>query len=210
MNTITARRNTARRSRGLRARRIGSLSIAGAAACLVLTPGLAQASQIPLDIPPDTAVPATARANDNEDVVTVRKTQLAADWAKRLAPATTVARAQLSGSDFVIVEKSTHRTVPAKGPTCFIPESLDSWSRRLIAVQIDFQDKATPIQDFGGHTTTPAALADEWKVRVTPTVFFFGPDGRELAGRLDGVSSTDFYGSYLEERLETARRALKK
>lgn len=81
---------------------------------------------------------------------------------------------------------------------------------RLIAVQIDFQDKATPIQDFGGHTTTPAALADEWKVRVTPTVFFFGPDGRELAGRLDGVSSTDFYGSYLEERLETARRALKK
>ena len=135
MNTITARRNTARRSRGLRARRIGSLSIAGAAACLVLTPGLAQASQIPLDIPPDTAVPATARANDIEDVVTVRKTQLAADWAKRLAPTTAVARAQLSGSDFVIVEKSTHRTVPAKGPTCFIPESLDSWSRRLIAVQ---------------------------------------------------------------------------
>ena len=76
-----------------------------------------------------------AGANDIEDVVTVRKTQLAADWAKRLAPATTVARAQLSGSDFVIVEKSTHRTVPAKGPTCFIPESLDSWSRRLIAVQ---------------------------------------------------------------------------
>ena len=81
---------------------------------------------------------------------------------------------------------------------------------RLIAVQIDFQDKTTPIQDFGGRTTTPAALVDEWKVRLTPTVFFFGLDGRELAERLEGVTSTDFYGSYLDERLETARSKLKK
>jgi hypothetical protein len=135
MNTITARRNTARRSRGLRARRIGSLSIAGAAACLVLTPGLAHASQIPLDIPPDTTAPATAHTYDIDCVVTVRKTQMAADRAGHPAPAAAVARAPLSDDDFVIVEKSTHRTVPAKGPTCFIPESLDSWSRRLIAVQ---------------------------------------------------------------------------
>lgn len=80
---------------------------------------------------------------------------------------------------------------------------------RLIAVQIDFQDKTTPIQDFAGRTTTPATLVDEWKVRLTPTVFFFGPDGRELAERLEGVTSTDFYGSYLDDRLDTARSKLK-
>ncbi len=81
---------------------------------------------------------------------------------------------------------------------------------RLIAVQLDIQDKAATVQDFAGRTTTPAALTDDWKVRVTPTVFFFGPDGRELAERLEGVSSTDFYGNYLEDRLETARQALKR
>ncbi len=81
---------------------------------------------------------------------------------------------------------------------------------RLIAVQIDFQDKTTPIQDFAGRTTTPATLVDEWEVRLTPTVFFFGPDGRELAERLEGVTSTDFYGSYLDDRLDTARSKLKK
>lgn len=81
---------------------------------------------------------------------------------------------------------------------------------RLIAIQLDLQDKATAIQDFGGTTTTPAALAEAWKVRLTPTVFFFGPEGRELAERLDGVTSTDFYGSYLDDRLDTARRNLKK
>ena len=144
MNTITARRNTARRSRGLRARRLGSLSIAGAAACLVLTPGLAHASQIPLDIPPDTTVPATTYQYDIDYLVTVRKTQMAADLAGHPARATAVARAPLSNRDFVIVEKSTHRTVPAKGPTCFIPESLDSWSRRLIAVQTCGQAYVVP------------------------------------------------------------------
>lgn len=81
---------------------------------------------------------------------------------------------------------------------------------RLIAVQLDFQDKATAIQDFGGRTTTPAALAEEWRVRLTPTVFFFGPEGQELAERLEGMSSADFYGSYLDDRLEKARKALKR
>lgn len=81
---------------------------------------------------------------------------------------------------------------------------------RLIAVQLDFQDKANAIQDFGGRTTTPAALAEEWKVRMTPTVMFFGPDGRERAERLEGVSSADFYGEYLNQRLDAARQGLKK
>lgn len=81
---------------------------------------------------------------------------------------------------------------------------------KAFAVQIDVQDSATAIQDFGGQTTTPAALAEAWKAGFTPTLMFFGPDGRERAERLVGVSSADFYGEYLNQRLETARQALKK
>lgn len=81
---------------------------------------------------------------------------------------------------------------------------------KAVAVQIDVQDKALAIQDFDGRTTTPAALAERWQARLTPTVMFFGPDGRERAERLVGVSSVDFYGQYLEQRLEAARQGLVK
>jgi len=57
--------------------------------------------------------------------------------------------------------------------------------------------------------TTPAEQARNWKARFTPTVLFFGPDGRELAERLVGIAVPDFYGEYLEARLVEARRKLK-
>ena len=81
---------------------------------------------------------------------------------------------------------------------------------RLVAVQLDIQDKASTVLDFRGQSSTPAALAEAWRLSVTPTLLFLGPEGRELAERLEGVSSTDFYGHYLEQRVEAARAALKR
>jgi hypothetical protein len=54
---------------------------------------------------------------------------------------------------------------------------------------------------------TPAALAASLGIRFAPTVAFFGPRG-ELAQRLVGYQSADFYGAYLEERIATARATL--
>lgn len=80
----------------------------------------------------------------------------------------------------------------------------------LIAVQLDVQDRTAAVQAFDGSTTTPAALAEAWKARFTPTVMFFGPDGGERAERLVGVAVPELYGQYLEQRLEQARKGLKK
>jgi thioredoxin-related protein len=80
----------------------------------------------------------------------------------------------------------------------------------LVAVQIDVQDRQSNLQGFAGDNTTPADQARAWKARFTPTVMFFGPDGRELAERLVGVAVPDFYGEYLEARLLEARVKLKK
>lgn len=80
----------------------------------------------------------------------------------------------------------------------------------LVAVQIDVQDRQYNLQGFAGDTTTPADQARAWKARFTPTVMFFGPDGQELAERLVGVAVPDFYGEYLEARLQEARGKLKK
>jgi hypothetical protein len=74
-------------------------------------------------------------------------------------------------------------------------------------VQLDIQH-ADPVRDFGDLPSTHDRVIRTWGVKVTPTVLFFGPGGREVAERLEGASIPDFYGAYLDERLATARRAV--
>ena len=76
-------------------------------------------------------------------------------------------------------------------------------------VQVDLR-RRTPVRDFQGELTTHDALTNAWKISVAPTVLFLGSKGRELAGRLVGAYLPDFYGAYLEERIDTARKALDK
>ena len=51
-------------------------------------------------------------------------------------------------------------------------------------------------------------LAARLKVGVTPTVIFLGGAG-EIADRLVGYPSRDFYAAYLEESIERASAALR-
>ena len=53
--------------------------------------------------------------------------------------------------------------------------------------------------------SSPAELAASLGIRVAPTVAFFGARG-ELSSRLVGYNSPDFYGAYLDERIEEATR----
>jgi len=78
----------------------------------------------------------------------------------------------------------------------------------LQAWQLNISDRSTPLVGFDGKATTAAAQVAAWKAGFTPTVLFLGPAGQELAERLVGLASLDFYGAYLDERLATARKAL--
>lgn len=78
----------------------------------------------------------------------------------------------------------------------------------LAVVQINMRNKATVI-DFNGKPWTQDALIRSWGVTVAPTVLFFGAGGVEVAERLVGASIPDFYGAYLDERLKTARLAVR-
>lgn len=75
------------------------------------------------------------------------------------------------------------------------------------AWQLNISDRTTPLTGFDGKVTTAAAQVAAWKAGFTPTVLFLGPAGQELAERLVGLASVDFYGAYLDERLAEARRA---
>jgi len=91
-----------------------------------------------------------------------------------------------------------------------LPMSRNARYRSQVAfVQVDV-DRDRPLRDFGGNATTHAAFARDYGVRLYPTVMLFGPNGERLAEPLIGFSGSDFYGAYLDERIELAGKKLRK
>jgi len=73
---------------------------------------------------------------------------------------------------------------------------------RIIVREVDI-DGRDAVADFSGAATTHAAFAGRRAVRFSPTVLILGPGGEQLAAPLIGFGTADYYGFYLEERIET-------
>jgi thioredoxin-related protein len=78
----------------------------------------------------------------------------------------------------------------------------------LPVVQVDMRSRRT-LKEVDGRPTVHDEFVRARRVTVAPTVLFLGPKGEELAERLVGGSIPDFYGAYLEQRLEQARARLR-
>ena len=76
-----------------------------------------------------------------------------------------------------------------------------------VIVQVDMRSTQAVV-DFGGRVSTHDQLVRAWKVSIAPTLLFFGPQGKEVAERMEGGYLPDFYGPYLEERMAQGRKAL--
>ena len=85
----------------------------------------------------------------------------------------------------------------------------ETYRSRLAFRQIDV-DRTTGLIDFGGGVTTHAAFARTIGVRLYPTVMFFGPGGERLAEPLLGFNGSDFYGAFLDERIDQAAGKLRR
>jgi thioredoxin-related protein len=71
-------------------------------------------------------------------------------------------------------------------------------------------DNTARLTDFDGIVQVSAEqLASRYKVYVTPTLIFVDSRGREIAERLAGVTTLEFYGGYLDMALDAAREALR-
>lgn len=79
--------------------------------------------------------------------------------------------------------------------------------RGFVIVQVDMRSTQS-VRDLEGRETTHDALIQRWKVSLAPTLLFLGPDGKELADRMEGAYQPDFYGPYLDERIEKARERI--
>ena len=89
-----------------------------------------------------------------------------------------------------------HYLLPARA------EGLPVW-------QINMHDQRRPLVGFDGRRTNAVEQLARWNIALAPTVLFLGLQGQELAERLPGMASVDFYGAYLDERLATARQRVK-
>ncbi|MCZ8293744.1 MAG: hypothetical protein O9312_09540 [Hylemonella sp.] len=78
----------------------------------------------------------------------------------------------------------------------------------LHVAQVDMRSR-TRVLDFSGKAVTHDDLVRLWKIRIAPTVLFFGREGAEVAERLVGGYIPDFYGAYLDQRLAQARATLR-
>jgi thioredoxin-related protein len=73
--------------------------------------------------------------------------------------------------------------------------------------QVDM-DAGSPLIDFSGQATTHRAFARQHAVKLTPTLMFFGDDGRPLAGPIVGYRLPEFYGTLIEDAIEDSRNLL--
>lgn len=81
----------------------------------------------------------------------------------------------------------------------------DASPRAVEVFEVDLTDKRALASQ---SETSPALLAERFRIRVSPTVTFHGPEG-ELAPRLVGYASRDFYPAYLDDRIDAAKKRLR-
>jgi hypothetical protein len=79
---------------------------------------------------------------------------------------------------------------------------------RVLIRQIDV-DRRTAIADFSGKAGTHKDFARGRQIRLTPTIELLGPDGETLAEAIVGVRLPDFYGTYIDRAVDTARDRLR-
>jgi len=70
-------------------------------------------------------------------------------------------------------------------------------------------DSDAALVDFTGNKTTQAEFARRMRIKMVPTVMLFGKGGEALAEPLVGFQSSDYYGYFLDQSIDTALARLR-
>lgn len=63
-------------------------------------------------------------------------------------------------------------------------------------------DSNLDIIDFDGRRNSPGRFSSRYRVYVTPTLLILDENGKEIAERIIGVQSLDFYAHYVDRALD--------
>ncbi len=78
------------------------------------------------------------------------------------------------------------------------------YDKQALLRKIDWRSPVM-VGDFSGQRISLYDLAEHYAVKVTPTLVFVDSNGREIASRILGFQSADFFWFYLDRRLEQSR-----
>ncbi len=77
------------------------------------------------------------------------------------------------------------------------------YTDRVIIRQLKV-DSLGEVRDFDGRPIGVEALVNRYGAFVTPTIVFLDAEGRQMSQKMVGLTTPDFFGGYLDERIETA------
>ncbi len=69
-------------------------------------------------------------------------------------------------------------------------------------------DSFETLVDFNGQTVSTGEFASRYEVSLTPTLLFLNAEGKEMSDKLVGIWSEDFYGGFIDSRIDEARAKL--
>lgn len=70
-------------------------------------------------------------------------------------------------------------------------------------------DEHGKVRDFDGKRRDVYDIQSRYNVSVTPTMVFIDGNGKQLARRMVGVSTPDFFGGYIDDNIDTALKRLR-
>ena len=79
---------------------------------------------------------------------------------------------------------------------------------RVIMLEL-YSDSHAQLRDFNGELISAEELIQRYQAGFAPTVVFVDSQGKELAERLIGITTRDFYGGYLDEAIDESLQRMR-
>ena len=65
-------------------------------------------------------------------------------------------------------------------------------------------DRTGTVVDFDGNAVSPREVFDRYGLFVTPTILLLDHNGKEIAERMTGINTVEYYGYYLDQSIQQA------
>ncbi|UCH41648.1 MAG: thioredoxin fold domain-containing protein [Gammaproteobacteria bacterium] len=89
-----------------------------------------------------------------------------------------------------------------------LPMQRNAEYRKKVLIRYVSLDAYETLVDFDGRSMSTSEFASRYGVSLTPTLIFLNGDGVELSEKLVGIWSEDFYGGFIDDRIDEAREKL--